>query len=104
MKLKLLIAFSASLTTIGCATSGLSGDGGTRSIAQGTAQQASQQHPQVVAQFGGAADPRLDNYVNSIGRRVAAQTGIAGGPAGAYTVTTLNSPVLNAFAVPGCYI
>jgi predicted Zn-dependent protease len=66
-------------------------------------QEAAQQHPQVVEQFGGTVDPRLNAYVASVGRRVADQTGVAGGGQ-AYTVTALNSPVLNAFALPGGYV
>lgn len=102
MRSRLLLALS--LAVIGCSTTGLSGEGGSRAIAPGAARQAAQQHPEVVEQFGGAADPRLSAYVAEVGRRVAAQTGIHGGGQSAYTVTTLNSPVLNAFAVPGGYV
>jgi predicted Zn-dependent protease len=104
MNPKLLAALSASLLAIGCATTGLTGEGGSRGIAPGVAQQAAQQHPEVVQEFGGPVDAQLGGYVTQVGRRVAAQTGIQGGGQGAYTITTLNSPVLNAFAVPGGYV
>lgn len=77
---------------------------GTRAISQSAAQQAAQQHPQVVAEFGGAEQAPLSGYVSSVGRRVAAHSGIQGAGTGVYTFTTLNSPVMNAFAVPGGYV
>ena len=104
MKTKILIALGASLMTIGCTTSGLSGQGNARSISQSAAQTAAQQHPQILQEFGGTANPRVESYVTSVGRKVGAQTGIQGAGAGAYTITTLNSPVMNAFAVPGGYV
>lgn len=58
-----------------------------------------QQHPQIVAQFGGEiADPQLKAYVDGIARRL-----IAAGdqPNDPIVVTTLDSPVVNAFALPG---
>lgn len=104
MKIKALIALSASLATIGCATGGLQGQGPNRQISQSAAQQAAQQHPEIIQEFGGTVNATRASYVSSVGNRVAAQSGIAGGGSGAYRFTALNSPVLNAFAVPGGYI
>lgn len=104
MKIKALIALSASLATIGCATGGLQGQGPNRQISQSAAQQAAQQHPQIIQEFGGTVNAARTAYVSSVGNRVAAQSGIVGGGSGAYRFTALNSPVLNAFAVPGGYI
>jgi predicted Zn-dependent protease len=62
----------------------------------------SQQHPQVVAQFGGAyADPALQAYVDGIGERLAAVSEL---PNLEFTFTLLNSDVVNAFALPGGYV
>ncbi len=58
-----------------------------------------QQHPQIVAQFGGEIeDPKLKAYVDGIARKL-----IAAGdqPNDPIVVTTLDSPVVNAFALPG---
>jgi predicted Zn-dependent protease len=104
MKFKTLIALSASFAAIGCATGGLQGQGASRSIAANAAQSAAQQHPQIVAEFGGTVDGNRSSYVTNVGRKVAAQSGVQGGGSGAYTFTALNSPVLNAFAVPGGYV
>ena len=60
-------------------------------------------HPQLVAQFGGAMTGPQAVYVQSIGRKIAVASG-SGNPASDYTVTLLNSSVNNAFAVPGGYL
>lgn len=100
MKIKALMALSASFAVIGCASGGLQGKGPNRTIAPGVAQQAAQQHPQIIAEFGGALSANRNAYVAAVGQRVGAQSGIRS----AYTFTALNSPVMNAFAVPGGYI
>jgi predicted Zn-dependent protease len=104
MRFKALIALSASVAAIGCATGGLVGTGDQRSIAPGVAQQAAQQHPQIVQEFGGEVGAQRGAYVRQVGQRIAAQSGIQGAGGSVYTVTTLNSPVMNAFAVPGGYV
>jgi predicted Zn-dependent protease len=101
MNSKLILAVAVSLTAVACASSGLSGSGDQRTIAPGVAQQAAAQHEQVVQEFGGAETGNRGAYVNAVGQRVAAQSGVA---PGGFRFTTLNSPVMNAFAVPGGYI
>ena len=64
---------------------------------------AQRQHPQVVAEFGGAETGARAGYVNAIGHRVAAQSGIYN-PGAAFRFTLLNSAVHNAFTVPGGYV
>jgi predicted Zn-dependent protease len=65
--------------------------------------EAQQQHAALVAEFGGAETGARAAYVESVGRRVAAYSGVAN-PAQAFRFTTLNSAVENAFAVPGGYV
>ena len=65
--------------------------------------EAQRQHAQVVAEFGGAESGPRGAYVQSVGQRVAAYSGIAN-PAATYHFTALNSAVENAFAVPGGYV
>ncbi len=61
-----------------------------------------QSHPRILAQFGGAyRNARVTNYVNQIGARLATQTEQPQGP---WTFTVLDSPVVNAFALPGGYV
>ena len=66
-------------------------------------QEAAQQHPEVVAEFGGAETGPRAAYVEGVGRRVAAYSGTANAGQ-VYHFTTLNSAVENAFAVPGGYV
>jgi predicted Zn-dependent protease len=59
--------------------------------------------PQHFPEFGGEEAGARGTYVRNVGTRIAARTNIAGG-GNAFRVTTLNSPVMNAFAVPGGYL
>jgi predicted Zn-dependent protease len=102
MQPKTLLALAASLTAIGAATAAAA-QTKTRAISQNSASTAAQQHPQIVAQFGGEETGPRAAYVRSVGAKVAARTPIQGG-ANAFRITTLNSPVMNAFAVPGGYL
>lgn len=102
MTFKTLLALSASVAMVALPAEGQA-QSKTRAISQSAARQAAQQHPAIVQQFGGSIDATRANYVTSVGRKVAAQSGTSGG-GNAYTITTLNSPVLNAFAVPGGYV
>ncbi|MFM7028813.1 MAG: M48 family metalloprotease [Chakrabartia sp.] len=60
-------------------------------------------HPQLLAEFGGLYEGPQAAYVTRIGRSVAAQSGLANRPE-EFTVSLLNSPVNNAFAIPGGYV
>ena len=105
MKTKTLMAVSVSLAAIGFAVPGDAqrAQRAPRAISQSAAQQAARQHPQLIEEFGGAETGARGAYVTSVGRKVAAQSGVPGAN-GAFTITTLNSPVMNAFAVPGGYV
>ena len=62
-----------------------------------------QYHPQFVAEFGGAMSGPHAQYIEQVGKKIALQSGL-GNAESAFTVTLLNSPVHNAFAVPGGYV
>ena len=64
---------------------------------------AQREHAAVVQELGGAETGPRAQYVESIGRRVSAYSGIAQ-PGQALHFTTLNSAVENAFSVPGGYV
>lgn len=70
------------------------------SVAQNARAQAAQQHPQILAEFGGAVEGPLGTYVSGVGSRIATVAGVPG----QCTFTVVNTDVVNAFAVPGCYI
>ncbi|HVF94434.1 MAG TPA: M48 family metalloprotease [Sphingomonas sp.] len=59
-----------------------------------------EQHPKLLAEFGGAYAGDETAYVATIGER----TAVAAGLGGQCRFTLVNSDVVNAFAVPGCYI
>lgn len=65
--------------------------------------QGDEAHPQLVAEFGGAFNGPQAAYVNRIGQNIAVQSGLSRSPRD-FTVTLLNSPVNNAFAIPGGYV
>lgn len=64
-------------------------------------QEAQQDHPKLLEEFGGAETGPRAAYVDSVGRRVSNYSGVL---PGAYRFTVLNSAVENAFATPGGYI
>ncbi len=92
------IALGSLLFSAACATVSSTPD--APSVAPNARAQASQQHPQIVAQFGGAVEGPIATYVSGIGERIATAAGVPG----QCTFTVINSDVVNAFAEPGCYI
>lgn len=67
------------------------------------AQMGAEYHPQFLAEFGGAMSGPQAAYVEQVGKNIAVQSGL-GNARESFTVSLLNSPVHNAFAVPGGYI
>lgn len=84
---------------------------GSPATAQGTAQaissadrkQGAEAHPQLLQEFGGAMTGPQAAYVETVGKNIAVQSGLSNAR-GDFTVTLLNSPVNNAFAIPGGYV
>lgn len=66
-------------------------------------QQGAQAHPQLMAEFGGAETGPQAAYVEMVGKNIAVRSGLSGARDD-FTVTLLNSPIDNAFAVPGGYV
>lgn len=61
-----------------------------------------EEHPKILKEFGGVyEDPNIGAYVAGIAGRIAGQSGQ---PASSFTFTVLNSPIVNAFALPGGYV
>lgn len=74
-----------------------------QSISQSDKDQGAKAHPQLLEEFGGAVAGPQAAYVEGIGKDVAILSGL-GNARSEFTVTLLNSPVNNAFAIPGGYI
>ncbi len=93
----------ASLTLSGC--TGMGGDipSASTPITQSEAQTGAEAHPQLLAEFGGAMGGSHAQYVEQVGKNIAVQSGL-GNARESFTVSLLNSPVNNAFAIPGGYI
>lgn len=72
-------------------------------ITAAEAKQGAEYHPQFLAEFGGAMSGPQASYVEQVGKNIAVQSGL-GNARESFTVSLLNSPVHNAFAVPGGYI
>lgn len=66
-------------------------------------EQGTQAHAGIMAEYGGAYKGPQAVYVERVGRRIATQSGLSASPE-AFEVTLLNSPVNNAFAIPGGYV
>jgi len=60
-------------------------------------------HPQLLNEFGGLYEGRQAAYVAQVGRRIATQSSLSS-QQNDFTVSLLNSPVNNAFAIPGGYV
>lgn len=60
------------------------------------------QHPAILLQNGGTYDdPNVTNYVNNLGQRLVANSELSDYP---FTFTLLDTPLVNAFALPGGYV
>ena len=94
MQLRHILLTAGALLTAGCST----GDGPVITADDRAA--GAEAHPQLLAEFGGAYPGEESRYVVRLGERLAAQAGLDG----QCIFTLVNSDVVNAFAVPGCYI
>ncbi len=100
---KVLAFGAAPLALAGCMAAGAAVPSASTPITPAEAQQGAQYHPQFLAEFGGAMTGPHAQYVEQVGKNIAVQSGL-GNARESFTVSLLNSPVHNAFAVPGGYI
>ncbi len=91
-----------SLALTGCMGGGNIPDA-SAPITQSEASQGAEYHPQLLAEFGGAYSGPEAAYIESVGKNIAVHSGL-GNARSDFTVSTLNSSVNNAFAIPGGYI
>ncbi len=94
---------AGAMTTTACLGTGAPIPSASAPITQTEAKQGAEFHPQLLAQFGGAMTGSQATYVEQVTKNVAVQSGL-GGARESFTVSLLNSPVHNAFAVPGGYV
>jgi predicted Zn-dependent protease len=60
-------------------------------------------HQEILKEFGGAYASSQTEYVTRVGKKIALQSGLSNSESD-FTVTFLNSPVNNAFAIEGGYV
>ncbi len=72
-------------------------------FSQAERDQGAQAHTEIMREFGDAYQGPQANYVRNVGQTIAVQSGLSSARTD-FTVTLLNSPVNNAFALPGGYV
>lgn len=100
---KIFALGAAPLALVGCMGTSQSIPSASTPITQAEAQIGAQYHPQFLAEFGGAMSGPQAAYVEQVSKNIAVSSGL-GNARESFTVSLLNSPVHNAFAVPGGYI
>ena len=96
----LILCFAILLT--GCAINPVTGDADFVTISESEEiAQGKQYHQSIIAQYGVYDDPKLQSYINNIGQKLAAKSHRDHLK---YHFTVLDSPDINAFALPGGYI
>ncbi len=94
-------ADAGSVESAGSAASQQKGE--VRSISAADKKKGAEAHPQLMEEFGGSYTGRQVGYVVRVGQDIAVQSGL-GDARSDFTVTLLNSPANNAFAIPGGYV
>jgi len=98
-----LVACTGTGAGAGAVDSAGSQSGEARSISAAEKQKGAEAHPQLLEEFGGAYTGPQVGYVVEVGQNIAVQSGL-GNARSDFTVTLLNSPANNAFAIPGGYV
>jgi predicted Zn-dependent protease len=98
-----LVACTGSGADAGAVQSASSKSSQVRSISAADKKKGAEAHPQLLQEFGGAYTGPQVAYVVGVGQNIAVQSGL-GDARSDFTVTVLNSPVNNAFAIPGGYV
>ncbi len=82
---------------------GFAQSSGAQSISSADKATGAKAHPELLAEFGGLYSGAQSDYVRRVGQRISVQSGLSNSQSD-FTVTLLNSPVNNAFAIPGGYV
>ena len=87
----------------GCSTNPATGESNLTFVGQDDERRlGAQNHPKILAQFGGAYKDRdVQAYVRGIGQLLASSSEL---PNQKWAFTVLDSDIINAFAVPGGYV
>jgi predicted Zn-dependent protease len=97
-----VILISCLLTLAGCASNPSSGGSSVVVGSQGREVEiGNEMHEQMMAEGAAYDDPELQAYINRVGQRLVANSDM---PNTTFTFTVIDSPDINAFALPGGYI
>lgn len=105
VKLRIALLLSTVAVTSSCAGLPFPGSGPApgEAITEQERQQGARVHTQLLQQFGDVYSGSQSDYVVRVGQRIAVQSGLSNAQ-NDFTVSLLNSPVHNAFALPGGYV
>lgn len=106
MKYRISVAATAMLALSGCMAEpgmGGAGTGTPAAISASEKKEGGEAHPELLKEFGGAYTGRQSAYVTEVGRNIAVQSGLSNAR-NDFTISLLNTPVNNAFAIPGGYV
>jgi predicted Zn-dependent protease len=98
------IALAATIVLGACSTNPATGERSFTAFMSPAQEQevGAEEHPKILEQFGGEYDsPRVKAYADHIGQELARVSDV---PNQKFTFTVLNSPIINAFALPGGYV
>jgi len=101
---KTILLTSTLITMAACSTNQATGRSQFTGLmpASSEASIGAQEHEKIIAEYGGVIkNQSLQNYVTSVGRKIVPNTERQDVQ---YTFTLLDSPVVNAFALPGGYV
>jgi predicted Zn-dependent protease len=104
LPLRCLAAFAVAVLTLagGCASNPVTGGHDIVTMSEKQEIELGQKmHPQILQQYGRYDDEQLQQYVDSVGQRIAR---VSHRPNLQYTFTVLDSNEVNAFALPGGYV
>lgn len=106
MKIKLFLCIGLAFTAVslsGCSTNPATGRSQFAALMSPQQEDSvgAQEHPNIIAEYGEYKDTRIQNYVQQIGTKVTQNT--ERGDV-SYKFYVLDSPIVNAFALPGGYI
>jgi predicted Zn-dependent protease len=100
---KSLIGAGVCLALSAVPATGFAQSGGSQSISAADKATGAKAHPELLSEFGGVyAGPQAD-YVRKVGQKIAVQSGLSNSQQD-FTISLLNSPANNAFAIPGGYV
>ncbi len=104
LKFSLVAALSAlsALALAGCATNPATGRPMMSLVSpQEEERTGREMHPQILQEFGRYQDERVQSYVTRVGQSLVPHSEM---PNAQWTFTVLDSPIVNAFALPGGYV